>query len=385
MFDQLQRGVDLTLRGGGDPAACRRHRARRVERAQRGGDNRQPQPQAGDQCRDRPMQLEAAVEDDARQRRKPFSGMSTGDGQHDVRTVAGRDYRDALAESLQHVIGRHSGDHHTHCLAAHQRGVTADQCAVHRGLQVGHRRCHQQRLIGHYVGLRPQRVQRLGHFGQLRRLAAVRHHRRGVRVLGVQLGQTHLDKVRDLLGTAALGPHRQEHRRAEVDRDPGVDAQLGGTGDVGVVAADDDDHVAFGGHRVIPLDDVVDGGVTVGVQLLIGHAEAALVGQSGGGLCQQQIRDVVAFLAEARNRPEHADPGDRRGQSMQDSQRDRRLAGVGLRRRDVDRRHRTGHHPCASQPSRRSRGSRSFWKSSRNRRWSWPGAWNTRWLRPQST
>ena len=111
-----------------------------------------------------------------------------------------------------------------------------------------------------------------------------------MRVLGVQLGQTHLDGVGDLLGAAALGPHRQHHRRAEVDRDARVDAQLGGAGHVGVVAADDDDHVAFGGHRVIPLDDVVDGGVTVGVQLLVGHADAALVGQSGGGLRQQQIR-----------------------------------------------------------------------------------------------
>ena len=73
--------------------------------------------------------------------------------------------------------------------------------------------------------------------------------------------------------------------------------QLGGAGDVGVVAADDDDRVALGGHRVIPLDDVVDGGVTIGVQLLVGHADAALVGQAGGGLRQQQIQDVVAFLA----------------------------------------------------------------------------------------
>ena len=116
-------------------------------------------------------------------------------------------------------------------------------------------------------------------------------------VLGGQLGQTHLDDVGDLLGAAALGPHRQQHRRAEVDRDTGVDAQLSGAGDIGVVAADDDHRVALGGHRVIPLDDVVDGGVTIGVQLLIGHADAALVGQAGGGLRQQQIQDVVAVLA----------------------------------------------------------------------------------------
>jgi hypothetical protein len=47
---------------------------------------------------------------------------------------------------------------------------------------------------------------------------------------------------------------------------------------------------------VIPLDDVVDRGVTIGVQLLVGHTDAALVGQAGGGLRQQQIQDVVTVL-----------------------------------------------------------------------------------------
>src|SRR5215218_5882147 len=41
--------------------------------------------------------------------------------------------------------------------------------------------------------------------------------------------------------------------------------------------------------------------------------------------------------------------------------------------------------PPRYQPRRRSRGSRSFWKSSRNRRWSLRGSWNTRWLRPHFT
>ena len=133
---------------------------------------------------------------------------------------------DGLPQPLQHMVGRHAGDHHPHHFAVHQRGVTADQGAVHRGLQIGHRRRHQQRLIRHGVGFRRERAQRLGDRGQLRWLATVGHHGSGMRVLCAQLGQAHLDGVGDLLGAAVLGPHRQHHRRAEVDRDPRVDAQL---------------------------------------------------------------------------------------------------------------------------------------------------------------
>ena len=46
------------------------------------------------------------------------------------------------------MISRHAGDHHAHRLTAHQRGVTAEQRPVHRGLQVGDRRRHEQRSSG---------------------------------------------------------------------------------------------------------------------------------------------------------------------------------------------------------------------------------------------
>ncbi len=199
-------------------------------------------------------------------------------------------------------------------------------------------------------------------------------------MLGVQFGQAHLGGVHHLVGGAVLGPDGQHHRGSEVDRDARIDAQLGGAGDVGVVAADDDDGVALVGHRVIALDNLLDGAVALDVQLLVVDADAALVGQAGGGMGQQQVDDVVAILSKARDRPEHTDFGHRGGQPMQDPQRDRRLAGVPFRRRDIN----TDRH-AVRQPSRRKRGSRSVRNSSRKRRWSWPGAWNTRWLRPQST
>ena len=222
-------------------------------------------------------------------------------------------------------------------LAFAQLGVAADRCPVHGLLQFGHRRRRQQRLFGQHIAARREHVQRLGDRGEFGRRATVGHHRRGVGMLGGQFGQAHLDDTGDLVGGAAFGAHRQQHRRAEVDRDPGVDRELGGAGDVGVVAADDHHRVARLRHRVIAVDDVGDRGVGVGVQLLVGHADALLVGQPGGGMLQQQFQDVVAVLTEPGDRPEHTDFGDRRGQSVQQPQRDRRLAGLRLGRRDVDR------------------------------------------------
>ena len=70
-----------------------------------GRDDRQPQPEPGHQRRDRRMQLEAAVEDDAGQRREAFGRMGTHHGEHHVGAVARRDDGHALGQPLQHVLG----------------------------------------------------------------------------------------------------------------------------------------------------------------------------------------------------------------------------------------------------------------------------------------
>ena len=56
---QRECGVDLALRGRGDPAAGRGDPAGRLERAESGGDDRQPQAQPGHQRGDRRVQLAA--------------------------------------------------------------------------------------------------------------------------------------------------------------------------------------------------------------------------------------------------------------------------------------------------------------------------------------
>ena len=263
--------------------------------------------------------------------------MRTGDGQYDIGTVTGGDHRHAVAQPFQHMVRGHPGHQHAHRLTFDQRGVAADQPPVHGLLQFLHRRRQHQRLVGQHVAAGREHVQRFGNGTDLRRGTPVGDHRRGVGTLRVQLGQTDLDDTGDLFGAAVIGPHRQQHRRAQVDRDPGVDREFGRAGDIGVVATDDHHRVAHLCHGVIRLDDAGDRGVDVGVQLRVGHAHALFVGQVRGGARQQEFQDVVAVLAEPGDRPEHTDFGDRRGQPVQQSQRDRRLAGFRLGRRDVDR------------------------------------------------
>src|SRR6185436_14500060 len=174
------------------------------------------------------------------------------------------------------------------------------------------------------------------------------------------LEQTQGDDLGDLFGGAALGLHREHGRRAEVDGDPRVHGQLAGSCDVGVVAADDQYRVALVGYVVIPVDDVGDRAVRILMQLLVADADTLVVGQTGGRVGQQQFQDVVAVLAPAIARvvplpfgravppgllplrtagdgAEDTDLGDGGRQPVQDAQCDRRLAGIALRRGDVDR------------------------------------------------
>ncbi|COX21962.1 Uncharacterised protein [Mycobacterium tuberculosis] len=105
--------------------------------------------------------------------------------------------------------------------------------------------------------------------------------------LCVQLGQADLDDAGDLIGGAVLRPNRQQHWRAEVHRDPAVDRELGGAGDVGVVTADDHHRVTLVGHCVIRIDNFGDRVVAVSMQLLVGHANTPLIGQARTGVREQ--------------------------------------------------------------------------------------------------
>ena len=64
---QRDRGVDLALRGGRNPAAGAGDRAGGFEGTQVGSDHRQPKPQTGNQFGDAAVQGQPAVENDGRQ------------------------------------------------------------------------------------------------------------------------------------------------------------------------------------------------------------------------------------------------------------------------------------------------------------------------------
>ena len=210
--------------------------------------------------------------------------MRTHHREDDVGTVAGRDDGDALLQPLQHVLGGHACHQHIHRLARQQRRITADDLALDRFLQLGHRGGDQQRLLGQHVALRRELFEPGRHGVHLARVAAVGHHRGGVGVLGRHLREADVDDLGDLFGGAVLGLHREHDGRAQVGRDARIRRQLARCGDVGVVAADDQHRVALVGHPVVPVDDVADRGVRVLVQLLVADADAVLVGQARGGL-----------------------------------------------------------------------------------------------------
>ena len=109
---------------------------------------------------------------------------------------------------------------------------------------------------------------------------------------------------------AARAVEHQQHRGTEVGGDAGVVGELGRRADVGVVAAHDHHGVAPLGDLVVALDDPVQGGVGVGVHLVVGHADALVVGQGDGVVGDQQVQDVVA--AGVRRPCRRAPPDGRR-------------------------------------------------------------------------
>ena len=213
--------------------------------------------------------------------------MGTGHGEYDVRAVSGGDDDGTLAESFQHMFGGHPRDHHVHHFPREQRFIAVHQGSLDRHAELGHGRCHKQRFLGNHVDRRPKTLAGLCDGRHLSRIATVGDHRCGVRVLRGQLNQAQCDGRSDLIWCAVETPHREDHRRSEIDRDAGVHTQLGGRGDVGVVRAHDHHGVATAGNRVVAIDDIGDRAVDVRVQALIAHPDAFLVGQSGFAFGQQ--------------------------------------------------------------------------------------------------
>ena len=85
--------------------------ARGPERAQLGADDRQPAAEPVDQAGDQRRGQEAAVEDDAGQRREAVGLVRHEQAEQHVGAVAGRDDDRPVGQPVQQVLDRHRADH----------------------------------------------------------------------------------------------------------------------------------------------------------------------------------------------------------------------------------------------------------------------------------
>src|SRR5690606_25733275 len=219
-------------------------------------------------------------------------------------------------------------------LAREQLGVTHREPPADGLHERTDRRGDEERLLGQ----RPRRhgaLERAAHLDRVAR-APVRDHADRLGVVRRELAERDVDRVLDLVRGALVARDDEQHGRAEVRRDARVERQLGRARDVGVVRTDHDDGVALARHRVEARDDRRERGLLVGVHVLVGHPDAVLVGQVHAVVPEQQLEHVVTLVGAARDRPEHPDALHAAGEQVEQPERDRGLARLALRGRDVD-------------------------------------------------
>ncbi len=272
--------------------------------------------------------------------------------QQHVGAIARRDDDATVDEAVQHVGQRHGAHQHIQGFPSEHRRVAAEQLAVARLEQVTDGRCGEQRLVGDRVcgnrsgegrahGLDGNRIDPIGDDGEQ------------PSVLSGEFGRSKVGGGADLARPAALAGHHEQHRSAQVDRDPGVVRELSGAADVGVVAADHDHRRAVAGSLVVAVDDRRHRALGVGVHVVVRHAGTHVVWQVDAVVVEQQLEDIIGPVAGAHDRAEHADVADPAGQQVEYAERDRSLPGLALGRRDVHAADHDGEanpEPSASPP-----------------------------------
>ena len=273
LLHQAQGSVDLALRTHRHPPARLRRSRGGVEGAQLGGQDRQPRTQSGDEASNCRMRFDAAVHDDPCQRGKALGLMGVDECQQNIRPIRRHDDDDALGEPFENVLGGHATDHDALGLSLHQFHVTAVELAVDRLEQLGHRRGHEQRDLRQAPSGYTQWFQRSGDLVQGLRITPIGDDSSEVRMIVVQLGQTQLRQLEDLVGSSVRPAQRQKHRCSQARRDARVEAQFARTADIGVVAADDDHRIALRRDVVEARDDLAERGVGIGMHRLVGDTE----------------------------------------------------------------------------------------------------------------
>jgi len=251
-----------------------------------------------------------------------------------VAAVSRDDDDGAVAQARQQVLDGHRPDEHLEDLAREQLRVAHREATAHGLHERGDGGRHEEGLLRQGPGrsLAEQRAAHLDLVGG----AAVGDHADRLGVVGVELAEGDVDDVADLLGRALLARDHEQHGGAEVRRDARVEGELGRAGHVGVVRADDDDGVALAGHRVVPRDDRREGRLLVLVDVLVGDADAVLVGQVDAVVPEQELEHVVTLLGAAGDRPVDAHALHATGEQVEEAEGHRRLPRLALGRRHVD-------------------------------------------------
>ena len=289
---QLAAGARRAVGDVGQRAAGARGARRGLVGVQRGDGDRQPQREAVDQPADRRVGVDPAGEQQAGQPREGPRPVRQDGADDDVGTIARRDHQDVLAQVVQHAGQRHRADRQREHLPLQPLLGPLQQPGTGGLDQLAEGRRGQQRLLGYHPGhgCRIGGVpagHRLQRRVDLRLVDPVHHDPDHLGVLLVQRALGDRGGVHRLgRGAPAAGDH-QQHRGAELHRDPGVERQLGGGADVGVVGADHEHRLEPGLGDTEPIDDHAHGPVRVGVDVVVGDAVAVGVPAEQG---QQRVR-----------------------------------------------------------------------------------------------
>ena len=324
-----------------------------------GAHDRQRRAHATDQSIHRRVRHQAPVPDHPRQRGEALRAVRGEDSENGVGPVSGNDDDHAVHQPLQDPLTGHPAHHQCHDLSVQQGRVTGVEGAVHGIHQLPHRGRGEQGLARQRPGGQVQGrelgldcLQRAG-------VAPVDHDPHRVRVLDPELLERQPGVRADLPWCPVGAADHQEHGRAEVHGECGVEVELGGTGHARVVGAEDHHHIALPGHHVVPVHDLRQRRVAVLVDAVVGHADAVLVVEVHGGVLEQHLHDAVARgfgvragagigigIDDARrdgDRAEHPHPLYGPGENAQEAEGDGRLPGVALGGRHVHSGRRQGH------------------------------------------
>ena len=295
-----------------------------------------------------PLRMMPAIEGEG------AGGISQQQRQQHLGAVSRHDDDRVVCEPGKDVDHRHARDDDAEHLAGEQIGIPLDQTSIDGGQDAADRWSHERTVLRD----RPHRRRLLLHApnridGRLQgvRVGAVDDHGEQLGALGTQFGERerrdlpHRRRCASGGGAQLLRPRLliaaaedEQHRCAEVRGDAGVVPELGGTGDIGVVAADDDDGIALRLDCFEAPDDRPERPLRVVADLVVGDADAVVVVEVHAVVGEHELQHVVALCRRPRDGPEDAHPRSRAHERVKRAQGDRGLARMAFGRGDVDAR-----------------------------------------------